>query len=733
MNCQIPHSRWTLRDRLRNCRIRRQLNEGQFEFDCNITCPRVGVNTNNSLEVIAADGECHPLHMDLKEHHTLPTPLMPPNTSVKCGRDPILKQAGRNDDQNRFLFEEYLAHECRLLIRNSRNKITLKGIALDWERFLAGEELPETHECFKTIMDRYGCDEPPKESYVGGNLETLWLNSERYLIHSVMEPFDYQLCLTRMTVSDVLNSSMDLGIKLPLDGGALYQIAVPRQNYLWDASLVENNDPIFATRQFYTTRLWKVEESSTDGRPNVTNVQNYSDQSSAVRCVAVSHFEWGEFCELRSREVKIAQDGNLMYGNKFDMDYDCCLYIHPKALMLSSKRQVDMLDTRCRSTGNLGSILSIGDPNLCAYFNMETTERITSFAASPTRENICFTSTERSFLVWDIRCGNRPLCRTAHRLSNSPDWISIVPVSPEKDWIFLDSQVPNSSGKIGLSWNNQGLCLDGSIKLPVTSVEIEPRYRWTALDTLEVLQERGLGLDWVIQNRFNQMRSGIACEKESDGTIQIWQCTVAGDIFSQQLNPNKRIGPSHQTATRTFFNQLSDWMEAIEENEELNASLSSNHFDQNEQFGAEVLVDGVEKIYEDVQQGNLEIGFFSDSRFALPDSLEQYCPIDFTDKTQGRGATYNKEWMIQETSPGAQTEDFTGEDTFSYDFHDDLISSTPFQSTNKSRVVPLPGFLMSSTPAIRAAKPYFLSTPDQRATSQLQSPSHAHLRHSENN
>lgn len=108
-----------------------------------------------------------------------------------------------------------------------------------------------------------------------------------------------------------------------------------------------------------------------------------------------------------------------------------------------------------------------------------------------------------------------------------------------------------------------------------------------------MLQERGLGLDWVIQNRFNQMRSGIACEKESDGTIQIWQCTVAGDIFSQQLNPNKRIGPSHQTATRTFFNQLRDWMEAIEENEELNASLSSNHFDQNEQFGAEVLVDGI--------------------------------------------------------------------------------------------------------------------------------------------
>lgn len=41
----------------------------------------------------------------------------------------------------------------------------------------------------------------------------------------------------------------------------------------------------------------------------MTNVQTYSDQSSVVRCVAVSPFEWGEFCELRPREVKIAQDG----------------------------------------------------------------------------------------------------------------------------------------------------------------------------------------------------------------------------------------------------------------------------------------------------------------------------------------------------------------------------------------------------------------------------------------
>lgn len=77
-----------------------------------------------------------------------------------------------------------------------------------------------------------------------------------------------------------------------------------------------------------------------------------------------------------------------MYEKKFGMEYDYCVYIHPKALMLSSKCQVDMLDTRCRSSENLGSILSLGDPNMCAHFNMDATERITSFAASPTRANV---------------------------------------------------------------------------------------------------------------------------------------------------------------------------------------------------------------------------------------------------------------------------------------------------------------------------------------------------------
>lgn len=49
------------------------------------------------------------------------------------------------------------------------------------------------------------------------------------------------LGLTRTTLSDVPNFSMELGNMLPLDGGTIYQIAVPPQNCLRDANLVENN------------------------------------------------------------------------------------------------------------------------------------------------------------------------------------------------------------------------------------------------------------------------------------------------------------------------------------------------------------------------------------------------------------------------------------------------------------------------------------------------------------
>lgn len=145
---------------------------------------------------------------------------------------------------------------------------------------------------------------------------------------------------------------------------------------------------------------------------------------------------------------------------------------------------------------------------------------------------------------------------------------------------------------VGLSWNNQDNCQDGMDELPIVSVEIEPRVRWNVFDNFEVIQQRGLGLDWSIQNRFKQMRSGIACDKDVDGTIQIWQCTVAGDIFSQQLNPSKRIGASQQKTSDTFFKQMSDWIEVVEQIEELDASVSQWLYNQNEESDAEIIIDG---------------------------------------------------------------------------------------------------------------------------------------------
>lgn len=47
--------------------------------------------------------------------------------------------------------------------------------------------------------------------------------------------------LTRMGTNDMKNRPMEIGIKLPLDGGTLYQIAVPRQPCLPNFSILEQN------------------------------------------------------------------------------------------------------------------------------------------------------------------------------------------------------------------------------------------------------------------------------------------------------------------------------------------------------------------------------------------------------------------------------------------------------------------------------------------------------------
>lgn len=194
-------------------------------------------------------------------------------------------------------------------------------------------------------------------------------------------------------------------------------------------------------------------------------------------------------------------------------------------------------------------------------------------------------------MVWDIRNGNRPLSKTHHLMDNPPCWITSVPVGSDTEWLFLDSQMPGSSCMLGLTWGSQRLCLDGSTDSFTTStIEIEPRDRWTILNTLEMAQRKGLGLDWSVQNRFHQNRCGITCDKDSDGNVHIWQSTVAGDVFVQQFNVNERIGSSQQKSFEAASAWLSEWIQSVEENEEWPSSTP--RVDQTERFIADVLLEG---------------------------------------------------------------------------------------------------------------------------------------------
>jgi len=70
-----------------------------------------------------------------------------------------VRNASKKEELNHFLFKETLAHECRLLIRNSGGSINLSTLKNDWKKFMKRNELPEAEKNLETIMDRYGCDE----------------------------------------------------------------------------------------------------------------------------------------------------------------------------------------------------------------------------------------------------------------------------------------------------------------------------------------------------------------------------------------------------------------------------------------------------------------------------------------------------------------------------------------------------------------------------------------------
>ena len=102
------------------------------------------------------------------------------------------------------------------------------------------------------------------------------------------------------------------------------------------------------------------------------------------------------------------------------------------------------------------------------------------------------------------------------------------------------------------------------------------------------------------------------------------------------------------------------------------------------------------------------------------------CKEDRTKKKTGRSESINKYWA-NENVPGPP-QSFLQDDSFSIDFDNDLISSTPFQpNMSREKVVPLPGFLASSTPAIsriassaiRAVRPNFVPPSKHQISSTL--------------
>lgn len=102
---------------------------------------------------------------------------------------------------------------------------------------------------------------------------------------------------------------------------------------------------------------------------------------------------------------------------------------------------------------------------------------------------------------------------------------------------------------------------------------------------------------------------------------------------------------------------------------------------------------------------NSQKTIFSPVQNASSDFVEQHCPVDYTKNDEGRGSIYNSVWMENDVASQNQ---FPGNDTFAYDFEDELISSTPFRST---RPFASTSFLTSSTPAPHKMNPNCFSTP----------------------
>lgn len=178
-------------------------------------------------------------------------------------------------------------------------------------------------------------------------------------------------------------------------------------------------------------------------------------------------------------------------------------------------------------------------------------------------------ATESNVLVWDHRFGSRPLVRASHLLPRHPHWMSTVCVGADQEWLFLESQFPNAAGMLSLRWCNEPYTSSpSSTTFSAAAISVQPTFRKTSSTTLRHVQEsKGWGLDWSIQKRFEQPITGLTCHLIKDNTINIWNCTAAGDIFVQQLALDEReIGPS-QTSSSNFADRMKEWLSGAEESE----------------------------------------------------------------------------------------------------------------------------------------------------------------------
>lgn len=69
--------------------------------------------------------------------------------------------------------------------------------------------------------------------------------------------------------------------------------------------------------------------------------------------------------------------------SKLNKEYDSCMYLnHPKTLVLSKKKGIDLLDTRCSQKENLMSVFSLENPELTTYYNFPPNQTIVCFYPS---------------------------------------------------------------------------------------------------------------------------------------------------------------------------------------------------------------------------------------------------------------------------------------------------------------------------------------------------------------